>query len=143
ERSAASERRPGAIDVSRRSGPFRKIGGAGDPAISSGEMEISDRRPNRFFAGLGEQDPLLRRRRRKHLCGRFGNGPTDLETDYRRAGAVHSALANGIVYATSYDGKFYALDAKTGAVKWKFAAEGGRRFEAKGIHGLQPKNQTI
>jgi len=53
------------------------------------------------------------------------------------------AVANGTVYATSYDGKFYALDAQTGAIKWKFATEGERRFEAKGIHGLQPKNQTI
>ncbi len=28
-------------------------------------------------------------------------------------------------------------------MKWKFATEGERRFEAKGLHGLQPKNQTI
>jgi outer membrane protein assembly factor BamB len=53
------------------------------------------------------------------------------------------AVANGIVYATSYDGKFYALNAKTGAVKWKFATGGERRFEAKGLHGFQPKNQTV
>jgi len=53
------------------------------------------------------------------------------------------AVANGVVYAGSYDGKFYALDAKTGATKWKFATEGERRFEAKGIHGAQPRNQTI
>jgi outer membrane protein assembly factor BamB len=53
------------------------------------------------------------------------------------------AVANGLVYAGSYDGKFYALNARTGAIKWKFATEGERRFEAKGIHGLQPKNQTI
>jgi outer membrane protein assembly factor BamB len=53
------------------------------------------------------------------------------------------AVANGMVYAGSYDGKFYALNAKTGAIKWKFATEGERRFEAKGIHGLQPKTQTI
>jgi outer membrane protein assembly factor BamB len=53
------------------------------------------------------------------------------------------AVANGLVYAGSYDGKFYALNAKTGAIKWKFATEGERRFEAKGIHGLQPKTQTI
>jgi outer membrane protein assembly factor BamB len=53
------------------------------------------------------------------------------------------AVANGTVYAVSYDGKFYALNAQTGAIKWKFATEGERRFEAKGIHGLQPKNQTI
>src|SRR5947199_9528781 len=47
------------------------------------------------------------------------------------------------VYVGSYDGKFYALNAQSGAVKWKFATEGERRFEAKGIHGLQPRNQTI
>ena len=53
------------------------------------------------------------------------------------------AIANGIVYVGSYDGKFYALNAETGAVKWKFATEGERRFEAKGLHGMQPKTQTI
>jgi len=29
------------------------------------------------------------------------------------------------------------------ALKWKVTTEGERRFEAKGLHGLQPKNQTI
>ena len=53
------------------------------------------------------------------------------------------AIAGGIVYATSYDGNFYAFNAETGALKWKFATEGERRFEAKGLHGMQPKNQTI
>jgi outer membrane protein assembly factor BamB len=53
------------------------------------------------------------------------------------------AVANGMVYAVSYDGKFYALNAKTGATKWKFATGGERRFEAKGLHGFQPKNQTV
>jgi outer membrane protein assembly factor BamB len=53
------------------------------------------------------------------------------------------AVMNGTVYAMSYDGKFYALNAQTGAIKWKFATEGERRFEAKGIHGLEPKNQTM
>src|SRR3984893_7243599 len=53
------------------------------------------------------------------------------------------AVANGIVYATSYDGKLYALNSDTGALKWKFATGGERRFEAKGLHGMQPKNQTI
>jgi hypothetical protein len=28
-------------------------------------------------------------------------------------------------------------------LKWKFATGGERRFEAKGLHGMQPKNQTI
>jgi len=53
------------------------------------------------------------------------------------------AVAGGMVYFASYDGKFYALNAATGRLKWKFTTAGERRFEAKGIHGLQPKNQTI
>lgn len=52
-------------------------------------------------------------------------------------------VAGGVVYAASYDGKLYALDAGSGSVRWKFATGGERRFEAKGIHGLQPRNQTI
>jgi outer membrane protein assembly factor BamB len=53
------------------------------------------------------------------------------------------AVAGGTVYVGSYDGKFYALDARTGALKWKFSTEGERRFEAPGLHGMQPKTQTI
>ncbi len=53
------------------------------------------------------------------------------------------AIADGTVFIESYDGKLYALNAKTGAVKWKFATGGERRFEAKGLHGLLPRNQTI
>jgi eukaryotic-like serine/threonine-protein kinase len=53
------------------------------------------------------------------------------------------AVANGTLYVGSYDGNFYALNADTGALKWKFATGGERRFEAKGLHGMQPKNQTI
>src|SRR6266478_1607980 len=53
------------------------------------------------------------------------------------------AITDGMLYVGSYDGKFYALNAQTGAVKWKFATDGERRFEAKGLHGWQPKSQTF
>jgi len=53
------------------------------------------------------------------------------------------AVDHGVVYVGSYDGKFYALNAHTGAPKWKFSTGGERHFEAKGLDGLQPKNQTI
>ncbi len=53
------------------------------------------------------------------------------------------AIAAGILYAGSYDGKFYALNAKTGATRWKFTTGGERRFEARGLHGFLPANQTI
>jgi outer membrane protein assembly factor BamB len=57
--------------------------------------------------------------------------------------AATPALASTMVYVGSYDGKFYALDKRTGAAQWKFATGGERRFEAKGLHGMQPKNQTV
>jgi len=53
------------------------------------------------------------------------------------------AVAGGVVFVNSYDGRFYAIDEKSGRLKWKFRTGGERRFEAKGIHGMQPKNQTI
>ena len=53
------------------------------------------------------------------------------------------AIAGDTLYVGSYDGKFYALDARTGALRWRFATGGERRFEAKGLHGMQPRNQTI
>ena len=63
----------------------------------------------------------------------------------RTSGPVAStpAIAGGVVYFTSYDGRLYALDAATGAQRWVFATGGERRFEAKGLHGLLPKTQTI
>lgn len=53
------------------------------------------------------------------------------------------AVVDGTVYVMSYDGKFYALNAKTGVPRWKFTTGGERRFEARGLHGMQPRNQTI
>jgi outer membrane protein assembly factor BamB len=64
---------------------------------------------------------------------------------YRTGGPVPStpAVAGGIVYAASYDGKIHAIDAHTGQLRWTFTTGGERRFEAKNLHGLLPKNQTI
>jgi len=57
--------------------------------------------------------------------------------------AATPAIGGGLLYVGSYDGKFYALDKRTGAPRWKFTTGGERRFEAKGLHGMEPKNQTI
>ena len=53
------------------------------------------------------------------------------------------AVDHGLVYVGSSDGKFYALNATTGAPKWKFPTGGEHRFEAKGLHGWQPRTQTM
>ena len=63
----------------------------------------------------------------------------------RTDGPVSStpAIADGRVYVVSYDGHLYALDERSGEVLWKFATEGERRFEARGLHGMQPRAQTF
>lgn len=53
------------------------------------------------------------------------------------------AVAAGRVYALSFDGRLYAANAATGELLWKFATEGERRFEARGLHGMQPRSQTF
>jgi len=62
----------------------------------------------------------------------------------RTEGPVSStpAVVDGRVFVVSYDGRLYALNARNGEVLWKFATEGERRFEARGLHGLQPRSQT-
>ena len=64
---------------------------------------------------------------------------------YASGGPVPStpAVAGGLVYVGSYDGKLHALNARTGRPVWKFSTSGERRFEAKGLHGIQPRSQTI
>jgi eukaryotic-like serine/threonine-protein kinase len=64
---------------------------------------------------------------------------------HKTGGPVPStpAIDGETLYIGSYDGKFHALDARTGAARWKFSTEGERRFEAKGLHGNLPKNQTM
>jgi outer membrane protein assembly factor BamB len=53
-------------------------------------------------------------------------GQIDLDWSYTTGGGVFSspAVANGVVYVGSYDGKLYALDATTGALKWSYATSG-------------------
>ena len=64
---------------------------------------------------------------------------------HRTGGPVSGspAVAGDRVYVMSYDGRLHALDAATGALQWKFATQGERRFEARGLHGMQPRTQTF
>jgi hypothetical protein len=128
---------------SRRCQAFRDVRRTCAATIPSRQMEISSRRSRDFVAGF--QDNVI------YFGGDDGNVyAVDAATErqiWKRAtngpAPATPAIADGTVYIGSYDGKFYAFNAQTGAVKWKFATEGERRFEAKGLHGMQPKNQTI
>lgn len=53
------------------------------------------------------------------------------------------AVDGGMVYFGSYDGNFYAVDATSGKLKWKFKSEGEKRFAAKHIHGSQPESEVM
>ena len=58
-------------------------------------------------------------------------------------GAAHAspAVYNKVVFFGDFSGKFYAVNADDGSVKWTFFAEGERKFGALGLHGQQPKDQ--
>ena len=84
--------------------------------VSSGEMEIPDRRPNCFLTGDG-------RNKKIYFGGDDGNiyavdsgtGPPNLETDHQRARFLPLRRSRErLLYATSYDGKLYGLNAETG-----------------------------
>jgi len=60
-------------------------------------------------------------------------------------GAVNSspAVVDGVVFFTSRDGNLYAVNAADGKLKWTFKTEGERRFTAPGIHGANPRTETM
>ena len=60
-------------------------------------------------------------------------------------GAAHSspAVYNDIVYFGDFSGKFYALSTVDGSKKWTTHFDGERKFGAKGLHGMQPKDQYM
>jgi outer membrane protein assembly factor BamB len=64
---------------------------------------------------------------------------------HRTGGPVPAtpAVAGSRVFVPSYDGRLHALDARSGELLWKYATGGERRFEARGLHGMQPRTQTI
>jgi len=47
------------------------------------------------------------------------------------------------VFVASADGNLYALGASDGALRWKFATAGERRFTAPGIHGATPRTESM
>jgi outer membrane protein assembly factor BamB len=53
------------------------------------------------------------------------------------------AIANNTLYFVSSGGALDALDLTTGKIKWFFPTEFERRFEAKNLHGLPSRAQTI
>ena len=60
-------------------------------------------------------------------------------------GPAHSspAVYEDVAYFGDFSGKFNAVNAKDGSIKWTFFAEGERKFGAKGLHGMQPKDQYM
>ena len=63
------------------------------------------------------------------------------KTDARVTSSPSVAL--GKIYFGSYDGNFYAIDASSGQLSWKFSTGGERRFAAKHLHGSNPAAETM
>jgi len=49
---------------------------------------------------------------------------TDLDIDNKTSGTIQAVIAEGKVYAGCKNGRFFALDARTGEVKWQYDAGG-------------------
>lgn len=60
-------------------------------------------------------------------------------------GPAHSspAIYNDVVFFGDFSGKFYALSTVDGSKKWITNFDGERKFGAKGLHGMQPKDQYM
>lgn len=60
-------------------------------------------------------------------------------------GPAHSspAVYDNVVYFGDFSGKFYALNTTDGSVKWTFFAKGERKYGAKGIHGMEPRDEYM
>ena len=60
-------------------------------------------------------------------------------------GPAHSspAVDKDVVYFSDFSGEFYALNTADGSVQWTFFADGERQFGAKGLHGMEPKDQYM
>ena len=52
------------------------------------------------------------------------------------------AVAGGLVYFGSYDGSFYALDAQSGELAWRFDTTGERRWQAANLDGMTPAGEV-
>jgi outer membrane protein assembly factor BamB len=53
------------------------------------------------------------------------------------------AIAAGLVFFPSWDGKFYAVDATNGQLKWQFQTAGEHRFTATHLHGALPVAESM
>ena len=80
------------------------------------------------------REPLRGSGARRHAVWKFATGgPIDSSP----------AVDRGLVFFGSADGAVYALDAARGTLRWRFATRGERRFAARGIHGMEPRDQLM
>jgi outer membrane protein assembly factor BamB len=63
---------------------------------------------------------------------------------FETGGAVRSspAVVGGRVFFGSYDGSFYALSSETGELDWRFETTGERRWEARNLDGMTPRDEV-
>ena len=108
-RFAATPRMQAPIRAKGRASFIASNGGF-RPATGSFRRRSTRTERSTSAATTGTSTPSMRRR------------ASALEAQYRRTGCARRPRSrDGVVYVGSYDGKFYALDARTGAMRWRIA----------------------
>ena len=143
-RSAGGRRCFGAGHVPRRCGAHRRVSGRGPRAFHGVKWKFATGGKVVSSAVWRDGARLLRQRRWQPLCRGRGDRAAalavhDRRTRVRRRPRLMPAWSTSAATTASS----MRVDAKSGALRWKFANGGERRFEAKGLHGMQPFTPDI
>lgn len=98
------------------------------PVVADGFIYVGSGYPNKDFWSVNAATGIVRWRTRSGLA----------DPQFDRPGQfIYSsqAFADGAVYGAANDGGFYALDARTGALKWRYETSGGVYFHSPTIAG--------
>ncbi len=98
------------------------------PVVASGSVFIGSGYPNKDFWAVDAISGVVKWRTNSGLPDPQAKRPGQF---------VYSspAFADGVLYGAANDGGFYALDAKTGALKWRYETQGGVYFHSPTLAG--------
>lgn len=125
--------RDGALHALTTSGQLKwrlKTGGLdmSSPVVVDGTVFVGSGYPNKDFWAVDAVSGVVKWRTNSGLADPAAK---------RQGQYVYSspAYADGTVYTAANDGGFYALDPKTGKLKWRFETQGGVYFHSPTVAG--------
>jgi outer membrane protein assembly factor BamB len=98
------------------------------PAVVNGTVYVGSGYPNKDFWAVEATSGVVKWRTNSGLADPVLN---------RQGQYVYSspAYADGVMYGAANDGGFYALDAVTGKLKWRYETQGGVYFHSPTVAG--------